>query len=153
MRAAIMEKPGLGIKMAMVRQGMQMRRRGTSALMRLSRLRALKDELELSDDQVQKILEIDATLVHNLVKLSAEIRMARFDALKTIISRPVNFEQVRANAKNVVSLRLQRKLAVIDAFEKGAKVLSDDQRDQLSDIMSGWADDVEDDILGEEEEY
>lgn len=146
----VMEKPGMGLKAVMLRRGLTRKRIGTSALMRLSRLRALKDELELSDDQVSKLWEIESMLVRNVAKLSLEIRVARFDSLKDIVVRPVNFDRIRANAKKVTDLRLQRKMAIIDAFEQGLQALSADQKDQLADAQSAWEDEVEEEIETEE---
>lgn len=148
----VMEKPGMGIKAVMLRRGLTRKRLGTSALMRLSRLAALKDELELSDDQVRKLWDIETTLVRNVAKLTLEIRVARFESLKTIVSsRPVNFDQVRSNAKKVMDLRLQRKMAIIDAFEQGVQTLSQDQKEQLADVQSVWADEVAEEEMDEQE--
>jgi Spy/CpxP family protein refolding chaperone len=145
-----MERPGMGLKAVMMRRGLTRKRIGTSALMRLSRLRALRDELDLSDDQVRKLWDIESGLVRNVAKLTLEIRVARFDSLKTIVMRPVNFDQVRANAKNVMDLRLQRKMAIIDAFEQGVQVLTPEQKEMLSDAQSVWEDEAEEAIETEE---
>lgn len=142
----VMEKPGMGIKAVMLRRGLTRKKIGTSALMRLSRLRALKDELDLSDDQVRKLWDIESMLVRNVAKLSLEIRVSRFDSVKDIAHMPVNFDKVRANAKKVMDLRLQRKIAIIDAFEQGLQVLTPEQKEQLADVESVWAEEVEEEI-------
>ncbi len=147
----VMEKPGVGLKAVMLKRRTQARRIGTSALMRLSRLRALKDELDLNDDQVRNLWDIESTLVRNIAKLTLDIRVSRFDSLKSIVSKPVDFNQVRANAKKVMDLRLQRKIAVIDAFEKGLQVLNSDQKEQLADILSVWEDEVQEAIEEEQD--
>jgi len=147
----VMEKPGVGLKAVMLKRRTQARRIGTSALMRLSRLRALKDELDLNDDQVRNLWDIESTLVRNIAKLTLDIRVSRFDSLKSIVSKPVDFNQVRANAKKVMDLRLQRKIAVIDTFEKGLQVLNSDQKEQLADILSVWEDEVQEAIEEEQD--
>jgi hypothetical protein len=117
-----------------------MRRRGLSRLLHVSRILVIKEALELGDDQMEELRDIRTELGRKLIKLTADIRGARFDSFNTLSSKPVNFEQLRANAKNVSQLRLQRKLAVIDAFEKASKVLSDGQKEKLSEFVSAWVD-------------
>lgn len=146
----VMEKPGMGMKAVMLRRGLARKRIGTSTLMRLSRLLALKEELDLSDDQVRNLWEIESTVVRTVAKLTLEIRVARFDSLKGIVSKPVNFDHIRANAKKVMDLRLQRKIAIIDAFEKGLQVLTSDQKEQLPDILSVWAEEVQEEMEDQE---
>lgn len=142
----VMEKPGMGLKAVMLRRGIERKRIGTSMLMRLSRLRALKDELGMDDDQVRKLWDIESMLVRSIAKLTLEIRVARFDSIKGIVSKPVNFEHIRGNAKRVMDLRLQRKMAIINAFEEGLGALTPEQKEQLPDILSVWADEVEEEM-------
>jgi hypothetical protein len=52
----------------------------------------------------------------------------------------VNFEPLRKNAKSVSDLRLQRKTAVIDAFEKASNVLDDKQKQKLHEFIAEWVD-------------
>ena len=119
------------------------RRRGTARLLHISRILMVKDFLELSDDEVEQLRNIRIDLSRKLIKLTADIQTARFDSFSTLSNRPVNFEQLRNNAKNVSQLRLQRKTAVIDAFEKASKVLSEEQREKLSECVAAWVDDYE----------
>lgn len=131
----LLERPGL------IRAGM--RRRGLSRLLHVSRILMIKEALDLSDEQMHELRDIRTELARKLIKLTSDIRGARFDSFNTLTARPVNFEQLRASAKSVSQLRLQRKLGVIDAFEKASKVLSDGQKEKLSEFVSTWVDEYE----------
>jgi hypothetical protein len=131
----------------MLKRAVQRKRVGTSALMRLSRLRALKDDLDMNDDQVRKLWDVETDVVRNIARFTMDIRLTRFEALKAITSKPVDFNQIRMNAKKVMDLRLQRKMAIIDAFEQGLNVLSQEQKDQLPDVLSVWEDEVEEEMM------
>lgn len=123
--------------------GGRIRRRGTARLLHISRILMVKDILGLNEDQVVELREIRVELSRKLIKLTADIHTARFDSLNTISNKPVNFEQLRNNAKTVSQLRLQRKTAVIDAFEKASKVLNEEQKEKLSECVSAWVDEYE----------
>lgn len=125
------------------RVGAAIRRRGTARLLHISRILAVKDFLELNEEQVEELRDIRVELARKLIKATADIQTARFDSFNTLSHKPVNFEQLRTNAKNVSQLRLQRKTAVIDAFEKASKVLSEEQKEKLHECVAAWVDDYE----------
>src|SRR6516164_5986590 len=133
------ERPGLraGIAASMIR------RRGTARLLHISRILQVREFLELNEEQVEELREIRADLTRKLFKFTADIRVARMDSFNTLSQKPVKFDELRNNAKNVSQLRLQRKTAVIDAFEKASKVLSEEQREKLHECVSAWVDDFE----------
>ena len=79
------------------------------------------------------------------VQPNREIRTVRFDSLNTLATKPVNFEQLRKNAKSISDLRLQRKTAVIDAFEKASNVLDDKQKHKLHEYIAEWLDEAYED--------
>jgi len=144
----IMERPEI-IRARLAMTGI--RRRGTTRVLHISRILMVKELLELNDEQIEELRTIRADLGRKLFKLTAEIRTARFDSLNTLSNKPVNFEQLRTNAKNVSQLRLQRKTAVIDAFEKASKILSDEQKEKLSECLSSWVDEFESEASDSEE--
>lgn len=134
MEHGLLERPGL------LRAGLALRRRGVSRLLHISRILAIKEALELGDDQVQELRDIRVELARKLIKITSDIRTARFDSFNALTTKPVNFEQLRTNSKNVSQLRLQRKTAVIDAFEKASKTLSDRQKEKLHEYVAAWVD-------------
>jgi hypothetical protein len=135
----VMERP----EMLRGRLAGGIRRRGTARLLHISRILMVREFLELNDEQVEELRTIRADLIRKLFKLTADIRIARLDSFNTLSERPVDFEQLRNNAKNVSQLRLQRKTSVIDAFEKASKVLSEEQKEKLSECVAAWVDECE----------
>jgi hypothetical protein len=127
------------------------RRRGTARLLHISRILQVREFLELNEEQVEELREIRADLIRKLFKFTADIRVARLDSFNAVSEKPVNFEQLRTNAKNVSQLRLQRKTAVIDAFEKASKVLSEEQKEKLHECVAAWVDEYESEAHESEE--
>jgi hypothetical protein len=80
--------------------------------------------------------DIRVELAQKLIKVIAEIRTVRFDTLNTLATKPLNFEQLRKNAKSISDLRLQRRTAVIDVFEKASNVLDDKQKHKLHEVIA-----------------
>ena len=116
--------------------------RGASRLLRVSRILRAREILELSDKQLLQLRDNRVELAQKLIKLTAEIRTVRFDSLNTLAAKPVNFDHLRKNAKSISDLRLQRKTAVIDAFEKASNVLDDKQKHKLHEFIAEWVDEA-----------
>jgi sulfite reductase beta subunit-like hemoprotein len=118
------------------RLAMRFRYRGTSRLLHVSRVLRAREALELTDKQLLQLRDIRVELAQKLIKVTSDIRTVRFDTLNTVATKPVNFEQLRKNAKSISDLRLQRKTAVIDAFEKASNVLDDKQKHKLHEVIA-----------------
>jgi len=137
------------------RLAMRLHHRGAARLLRVSRILRAREILELSDKQLLQLRDNRVELAQKLIKLTAEIRTVRFDSLNTLATKPVNFENLRKNAKSISDLRLQRKTAVIDAFEKASNVLDDKQKQKLHEFIAEWVDEAwgdEDETEGDEAE-
>ena len=124
------------------RLAMRLQHRGASRLLRVSRILRAREILGLSDKQLVQLRDNRVELAQKLIKLTAEIRTVRFDSLNTLATKPVNFENLRKNAKSISDLRLQRKTAVIDAFEKASNVLDDKQTQKLHEFIAEWVDEA-----------
>jgi len=118
------------------RLAMRFRYRSTSRLLHVSRVLRAREALELTDKQLLQLRDIRVELAQKLIKVTSDIRTVRFDTLNTVATKPVNFEQLRKNAKSISDLRLQRKTAVIDAFEKASNVLDDKQKHKLHEVIA-----------------
>jgi sulfite reductase beta subunit-like hemoprotein len=118
------------------RLAMRLQYRGASRVLHVSRIVRAREILELTDKQLLQLRDIRVELAQKLIKVIAEIRTVRFDTLNTLATKPVNFEQLRKNAKSISDLRLQRKTAVIDAFEKASNVLDDKQKHKLHEVVA-----------------
>jgi hypothetical protein len=124
------------------RLAMRLQHRGASRLLRVSRILRAREILALSDKQLLQLRDNRVELAQKLIKLTAEIRTVRFDSLNTLATKPVNFEHLRKNAKSISDLRLQRKTAVIDVFEKASNVLDDKQKHKLHEFIAEWVDEA-----------
>jgi hypothetical protein len=124
------------------RLAMRLQHRGASRLLRVSRILRAREILALSDKQLVQLRDNRVELAQKLIKLTAEIRTVRFDSLNTLATKPVNFEHLRKNAKSISDLRLQRKTAVIDVFEKASNVLDDKQKHKLHEFIAEWVDEA-----------
>jgi len=124
------------------RLAMRLHNRGTSRLLHVSRILRAREILELSDKQLLQLRDARVELAQKLIKLTSEIRTVRFDSLNAVATKPVNFEQLRKNAKSISDLRLQRKTAVIDAFEKASNVLDDKQKHKLHEYVAELVDEA-----------
>jgi len=120
----------------------RLQHRGAALVLRVSRILKAREILELSDKQLLQLRDNRVELAQKLIKLTAEIRTVRFDSLNTLATKPVNFENLRKNAKSISDLRLQRKTAVIDAFEKASNVLDDKQKQKLHEFIAEWVDEA-----------
>jgi hypothetical protein len=125
-----MERPRVAARLQM------MRRRGLLGLIRIGALLERQSELELSDDQLKKLLSIRTDMIHTKAKLTGDIRAARLELIYSIASSigNVNPDQVRSALKNIYTMRLERKAATVDAFKKASDVLTSDQKDKLHEI-------------------
>ena len=118
------------------RLAMRLQHRGASRLLHVSRIVKAREILELSDKQLLQLRDNRVELAQKLIKLTAETRTVRFDSLNTLATKPANFEHLRKNAKSISDLRLQRRTAVIDAFEKASNVLDDKQKHKLHEVIA-----------------
>jgi hypothetical protein len=135
------------------RLAMRLQHRGAARVLRVSRILKAREILELTDKQLLQLRDNRVELAQKLIKLTAEIRTVRFGSLSTLATKPVNFENLRKNAKSISDLRLQRKTAVIDAFEKASNVLDDKQKHKLHEFIAEWVDEAyEDETEGDEAE-
>lgn len=130
MRSQVMERPRVAARLHTAR------RRGLLTLLRIGALIERQSELELSDDQLQKLMNIRADMIRAKAKLTGDIRVAR---LSLIYSTAMNIGsidpgQVRSEIKNIYMMRLERKGLTVDAFKKAADVLSSDQKDKLRSL-------------------
>ena len=78
-----------------------------------------------------------AKVEHPVVaQLGADDQDTQIEFWHTLATKPVNFENLRKNAKSISDLRLQRRTAVIDAFEKASNVLDDKQKQRLHEFIA-----------------
>jgi Spy/CpxP family protein refolding chaperone len=131
MKGAVMERPRVAARVH------AMKKRGLLGLIRIAALLERQSELELSDDQLKKLLAIRADMIRTKAKITGDIRVARLELIYSTAMNidNINPDQVRAAVKNIYNLRLERKAATIDAFKKASDVLSSEQKEKLKEIV------------------
>jgi pimeloyl-ACP methyl ester carboxylesterase len=77
--------------------------------------------------------------LHALLRF-LRVQQAHILGLSFAERHAVNFENLRKNAKSISDLRLQRRTAVIDAFEKASNVLDD--KHKLHEFIAEWVDEA-----------
>jgi len=103
----------------------------------MSALLERQSELELTNDQVKKMLAIRSDMIRTKSKISADIRIARLELVYSTAMNIGNFnpDQTRSALKNIYNLRLERKAATVDAFKKAADLLTDDQKGKFKELV------------------
>jgi Spy/CpxP family protein refolding chaperone len=139
MKSAVMERPLVAARMQLAKK------RGILGLISIGALMERQSELDLSDDQLKKILAIRSDAIHAKAKITGDIRVARLDLIYSTAMNIGNIEpnQIRSAVKNIYNLRLERKAVTIDAFKKASEVLSSDQKDKLKELVQERLSDFE----------
>lgn len=131
MKGAVMERPRVAARMQLAKK------RGLLGLIRIAGLLERQSELELTDEQVKKLLAIRAEMIRTKAKISGDIRVARLELVYSTAMNIGNIdpEQIRSSLKNIYAMRLERKAATVTAFKKAADVLSSVQKDTLKELV------------------
>lgn len=131
MKSSVLERPRVARRVELAKK------RGVLGLIRIAHLLERQSELELTNDQVKKMLAIRSDMIRTKSKISADIRVARLELVYTTAMNIGNFnpDQTRSALKNIFNLRLERKAATIDAFRKAAEVLNEDQKSRLRELV------------------
>jgi transcription initiation factor IIE alpha subunit len=130
MKSQVMERPH------MARAHHPVRRRALLGAIRIAAILERKSELELSDDQLKKLMNIRADMIRAKARLTGEIRVARLELIYSTAMNigNINPDQLRSAIKNIYNLRLERKAATIDAFKQASEVLSSEQKETLREL-------------------
>ncbi len=146
MKGAVLERPRFAARVNLAKK------RGILGLVRIGALLERQSQLDLSNDQLKKLLAIRSDMIRTKAKLSGDIRIARLDLVYSTAMNigNVNPDQIRSALKSIYNLRLERKAATIDAFRKAAEVLTDEQKATLKELvqerLSEYESEVEEDF-------
>ncbi len=121
--------PGMGMMGGMPWKGMRFG-------MLIAKILKHRADLKLSDDQAQKLKGIRADYIRTKLKLLSDIKIAKFDMMDMFDMKNPDYNGIRATLKKISDLKLQKKLSMIDAIEKGSQVLSKEQKDKLMQMLS-----------------
>jgi Spy/CpxP family protein refolding chaperone len=126
---------GMGMGMHGHMEGM---RTGKWLMMFIMKVMKMKDELNLSEDQINNLKAIRADYVRSAMKMKAEILVMKMDMMGSMSMQEPDFNQMRSSVKSIMSMKTDKKIARIDAFEKASKVLTADQKKKLMEMMCEW---------------
>lgn len=90
-----------------------------------------RQELNLTDEQVKMLEKIRMDYKRDAIKKQANVKLARLDLRETMKQDKPDFAAARAKIKQISTLQLETKLAMIDAMEKGFNTLTTEQQEKL----------------------
>ncbi|HEX2230516.1 MAG TPA: periplasmic heavy metal sensor, partial [Candidatus Binatia bacterium] len=90
---------------------------------------------ELSAEQVHELEEIRYTYQREAIRYGADLRIAELEVQRLSHADPVDLERVRAELEHVERLKVDLRLARLEAIEKGKALLSPGQRAKLSSLL------------------
>lgn len=99
-------------------------------LSNVERYLKLKEELELTDEQVKMLEKIKLDYEKDNIKREADIKIIRLDLIEDFCKDKPDFDAARAKVKKIFALYLESKLVTIDAREKGYNVLTEGQKEK-----------------------
>lgn len=105
-------------------EGMRMHRPGQM-------LRLLRTELDLSDEQAQKVKEILFQVMKANIKQHADLRIAELELQGLLEADPVEMGNVESKLKAIEGLRTTLRLNIIKAHEQVKGLLTPEQRQKL----------------------
>ena len=97
---------------------------------------AYKDELKLSDDQLQKIAEVKTTAMKQMIRESAEVKVLKVDIKSELWAPQINADKVSPliDAKYAAKAKLAK--TMVKALADAQAVLSADQRAKMKEIKT-----------------
>ena len=96
-------------------------------------------QLKLSADQLGKLQALRADFQKQAIRQSADIRIAELELAELLDSERVELGKVQAKVRQIEALRADLRFARIQTLEKGRAVLTEQQRQQLKQLVSGSA--------------
>jgi len=94
-------------------------------------LMKLKEELKLTDDQLERLRDIRIELKRTGIEKRAELASIRLDLQEMLGEIEVNRSQVEEKIKEIGRIRTELELAKIDALLRAREVLTPEQLEKL----------------------
>ena len=93
-----------------------------------------KDELELSDSQIDAIKMLKADVSKAVIRYDADIEIAAIDVMSGLHENPVDVDAVNAVLETKYEAKLAKAKTVVDGIAKLKSTLDDDQYMKLKEI-------------------
>lgn len=93
------------------------------------------EELGLSDDQVDKIIALKLNAKKSLIKYDADIDTFALDIMSELKKDDININMINAMIDKKYAVKTQRAKDIIAACVNIRKILTDEQRKKLKDML------------------
>lgn len=103
-----------------------------------------KKELDLTDDQVDKIREMKQELGYEVLQLKLEIEKNKVELAQNLLEENIRDSKVKSNMKKISELQYRIEKNTHSGFEKTMDILNKDQQKKFNDMMNKrWCKDEE----------
>ena len=114
----------------MMNQDMPMKKYG----MMVNKLPTMQQQLSLTDDQVNKLYDLQATFKKQQIDFQTELRKKQMK-LKSLLADNASASQVEKQMKDCADTKISMKVAAYETAGKMKVVLNNDQKEQLKNMM------------------
>jgi len=127
-QSMMMQKSGM--MQGMMNQDMPMKKYG----MMVNRLPNMQQQLSLTDDQVDKLYDLQAEFKKQQIDFQSELRKKQMK-LKNLLDDMASANQVEKQMKDCADTKISMKVAAYETAGKMKAVLNNDQKEQLQNMM------------------
>jgi len=127
-QSMMMQKSGM--MQGMMNQDMPMKKYG----MMVNRLPNMQQQLSLTDDQVDKLYDLQAEFKKQQIDFQSELRKKQMK-LKNLLDDMASANQVEKQMKDCADTKISMKVAAYETAGKMKAVLNTDQKEQLQNMM------------------
>jgi Spy/CpxP family protein refolding chaperone len=115
----------------MMNQDMPMKKYG----MMVNKLPTMQQQLSLTDDQVNKLYDLQATFKKQQIDFQSELRKKQMK-MKSLLADNASASQVEKQMKDCADTKISMKVAAYETAGKMKAVLTNDQKEQLKNMMT-----------------
>ncbi|WP_159518548.1 Spy/CpxP family protein refolding chaperone [Sunxiuqinia indica] len=114
----------------MMNQNMPMKKYG----MMVNKLPTMQQQLSLTDDQVNKLYDLQATFKKQQIDFQSELRKKQMK-LKGLLADNATASQVEKQMKDCADTKISMKVTAYETAGKMKAVLTNDQKEQMKNMM------------------
>ena len=92
------------------------------------------EELKLTDDQIKRLKDIRDAFSKKSVKQHAEMKTRRIDLKRALDTEKIDLADVEKKIREISNMRVDLRIARLEAIQEGKSVLNAEQQKQLSKI-------------------
>lgn len=92
-------------------------------------------QLNLTPDQMAKARVLHSDYMKRTVRAKADIKVAKIELKELVTAEPVNLDKVKAKVSDITAKKADLMFSRIKALEDFKKILNDEQRGKLRDMM------------------